>query len=63
MIWGISHCDPYLILLWLHTYSTKEVFEEVRRMCEIKGVEFSFAHDGEYQVLAGGKLVRDTEGA
>ncbi|KAJ6076770.1 hypothetical protein N7499_008751 [Penicillium canescens] len=44
-------------------HSTKEVFEEVRRMCETKGVEFSFAHDGEYQVLAGGKLIRDTEGA
>ncbi|OQE16874.1 hypothetical protein PENFLA_c026G02707 [Penicillium flavigenum] len=44
-------------------HGTKEVFEEVRRMCETKGVEFSFAHDGEYQVLADGKLIRDTEGA
>jgi hypothetical protein len=44
-------------------HSTKEVFEEVRRMCETEGVEFSFGHDGEYQVLADGKLVRDTEGA
>lgn len=43
-------------------HSTMQVFEEVRSMCETRGVEFSFASDGEYQVLADGKLIRDTEG-
>jgi hypothetical protein len=42
--------------------STKDAFEEVRRMCETVGVEFLFAYDGEYQELADGKVVRDTEG-
>ncbi|KAJ5597690.1 hypothetical protein N7537_007774 [Penicillium hordei] len=43
--------------------STKGVFEEVRRVCVTEGVEFLFAYDGEYQVLADGKLVCDTDGA
>ncbi|EAU37660.1 predicted protein [Aspergillus terreus NIH2624] len=42
-------------------HSTKEVFEEVRKTCGTEGVKFSFAHDGEYQVLADGKLVWDNE--
>ncbi|KAG2417094.1 hypothetical protein HFD88_008312 [Aspergillus terreus] len=42
-------------------HRTKEVLEEVRKTCGTEGVEFSFAHYGQYQVVADGKLDWDTE--
>lgn len=38
----------------------KEVFAEVARICEKEGIEFSFADDGDHQILLKGELVADT---
>jgi hypothetical protein len=45
---------------WGAPRRAKTVFADVRSICEEQGVEFSFAHDGDFQVLVNEQVVHDT---
>ncbi|KAJ5658331.1 uncharacterized protein N7484_001980 [Penicillium longicatenatum] len=46
---------------WAVPRLVETVFADVRSICEGRGVEFSFAHDGDFQILADGEVVDDTD--
>lgn len=45
---------------WRAPRRAETVFANVRSICEEQGVEFSFAHYGDFQVLANGQVLHDT---
>lgn len=50
--WGESN--------WRTPRRAETVFANVRSICEERGVEVSFAHYGDFQVLVNGQVLHDT---
>jgi hypothetical protein len=46
---------------WVVPRLVETVFADVRSICEGRDVEFSFVHDGDFQILADGEVVDDTD--